>query len=66
MRKPMNLRLKGSSNEGEEEEKELIEAQNTIEFSLINAGSANKTNSAFDSASEAHYTSKFLADSDKQ
>jgi len=26
MRKPMNLRIRGSSNEGEEEEKELIEA----------------------------------------
>lgn len=50
----MNLRIRGSSNEGEEEqEKELIEALNTIEFSLINAGSANKTNSVFDSASEA-------------
>ena len=54
IRKPINLRIRGSSNEGEEEqEKELIEALNTIEFSLINAGSANKTNSVFDSASEA-------------
>jgi hypothetical protein len=33
----MNLRLRGSSKDGEEEEeKELIEAQNTIEFSLMN------------------------------
>ncbi len=44
LRNPKNLRLRGSSNEDNEEEKEFIEAQNTIEFSLINVGSGNKTN----------------------
>jgi len=52
----MNLRLRGSSNE-EVEEEELIKAQNTIEFTLVNAESPIKNSSVFGSSSEALQTS---------
>lgn len=37
----------------------MIQAQNTIEFSMAHYGSADKTSSVFESTSEAHQTSKF-------